>query len=91
MDSKGNVCDDGTFGGTKLPNAGFLKEAGGYYTGSLDGVIDISGIAEDSGSVVGDAFAIVSSNGASFVFVDAVFKLKKLGENPGSGRRALHR
>lgn len=59
----------GSFSGSKVSNIGFLRTAGGYYTGLLSGVVSVGGSIQYFTS--GSNFAIVAANGAGFVFGSA--------------------
>ena len=56
----------GNFAGSKISNIGFLRTAGGYYKGSLSGVVFANGVPQFSTS--GNLFAIVGANGTTFGF-----------------------
>ena len=59
----------GSFIANKVSDTGFLQTAGGYYKGSLSGVVTANGIFAFNTS--GSLFAIVAANGAGFAFAFA--------------------
>jgi hypothetical protein len=63
-----DVDGAGIFSGTKLPADGVLRELGGFYTGSMSGIISLDG--SPIGTFSGDWFLILSANGVSFNFID---------------------
>lgn len=66
----------GSFFASKVSNIGSLRTSGGYYKGSVSGVVTANGVAQFNTS--GSLFVIIAANGTSFGF----------GFASGGGQRA---